>query len=293
MAQKVRKAVIPAAGLGSRFLPATKAVPKEMLPVVDKPVIQYIVEEAVASGIEQVCIVTSRSKQAIEDHFDRFFELEYRLKQAGKSVLLEAVVHAATMVEVVFVRQPEPLGNGHAVLCARNVVGNEPFAMLWGDDFVDAEEPCLAQLLRTYDRYDASVLAAIRAPREDWDKYGMIDYDQVDERTYRVKSIVEKPPIDQSPSDLAQVKGSVLTPEIFEMLAKTPAKKGGEIWLVDAIHALIDIQPVYAYVFEGRRYDTGNAVEMIKANIELALKRPEMVDPLQGYLRGLVGGFGG
>jgi len=293
MARKVRKAVIPAAGLGSRFLPATKAVPKEMLPVVDKPVLQYIVEEAVASGIEQVCIVTSRSKQAIEDHFDRFFELEYRLKEAGKSVLLEAVVHAATMVEVVFVRQQEPLGNGHAVLCARNVVGNEPFAMLWGDDFVDAEEPCLAQLLRAYDRYDASVLAAIRAPREDWNKYGMIDYDQVDERTYRVKSIVEKPPIEQSPSDLAQVKGSVLTPEIFEMLAKTPRGKGGEIWLVDAIHALIDIQPVYAYVFEGRRYDTGNAVEMIKANIELALKRPEMADPLQGYLRGLVGSFTG
>ena len=246
-----------------------------------------------ASGIEQVCIVTSRSKQAIEDHFDRFFELEYRLKEAGKSVLLEAVVHAATMVEVVFVRQQEPLGNGHAVLCARNVVGNEPFAMLWGDDFVDAEEPCLAQLLRAYDRYDASVLAAIRAPREDWNKYGMIDYDQVDERTYRVKSIVEKPPIEQSPSDLAQVKGSVLTPEIFEMLAKTPRGKGGEIWLVDAIHALIDIQPVYAYVFEGRRYDTGNAVEMIKANIELALKRPDMADPLQGYLRGLVGSFTG
>jgi len=290
MARKVRKAVIPAAGLGSRFLPATKAVPKEMLPVVDKPVLQYIVEEAVASGIEQVCIVTSRSKQAIEDHFDRFFELEYRLKEAGKSVLLEAVVHAATMVEVVFVRQQEPLGNGHAVLCARNVVGNEPFAMLWGDDFVDAEEPCLAQLLRAYDRYDASVLAAIRAPREDWNKYGMIDYDQVDERTYRVKSIVEKPPIEQSPSDLAQVKGSVLTPE---MLAKTPRGKGGEIWLVDAIHALIDIQPVYAYVFEGRRYDTGNAVEMIKANIELALKRPDMADPLQGYLRGLVGSFTG
>src|SRR5437868_3807806 len=189
----IRKAVFPVAGMGTRFLPATKAVPKEMLPIVDKPVIQYIVEEAAASGIEQVTIITSRSKQAIEDHFDRFFELEYRLKQAGKTTLLEAVVHTATMVEVVFVRQPEPLGNGHAVLCAKNVVGNEPFAMLWGDDFVDPgpppAEPCLKQLLRVFEKYDASVLAAIRAPREDWDKYGMITSEPVDERTYRVRSI--------------------------------------------------------------------------------------------------------
>ncbi len=291
MARKVRKAVIPAAGLGSRLLPATKAVPKEMLPIVDKPVLQYIVEEAAASGIEQVIIVTSRGKQAIEDHFDRFFELEYRLKQAGKSVLLEAIVHTATMVEVVFVRQPEPLGNGHAVLCARNVVGDEPFAMMWGDDFVYSgpppAEPCLAQLIRAFNRYDASILAAIRAPREDWDKYGMITSEPIDERTFRVRSIVEKPPIDESPSDLAQVKGSVLTPEIFALLAKSPPKKGNEIWLVDAIHALIDIQPVYAYVFEGKRYDAGNALEFIKANIEIALTRPAYAAPLADYLREL------
>jgi UTP--glucose-1-phosphate uridylyltransferase len=291
MARKVRKAVIPAAGLGSRLLPATKAVPKEMLPVVDKPVIQYIVEEAAASGIEQVIIVTSRGKQAIEDHFDRFFELEYRLKQQGKSVLLEAIVHAATTVEVVFVRQPEPLGNGHAVLCARHVVGNEPFAMLWGDDFVytgpPPAEPCLAQLIRVFEQYDASVLAAIRAPREDWDKYGMIASEPIDERTFRVRSIVEKPPIDESPSDLAQVKGSVLTPEIFELLANTPPKKGNEIWLVDAIHALIDIQPVYAYVFSGQRYDAGNALDYLKANLEMALRRPELAAPLGEYLRAL------
>ena len=293
MARRVRKAVIPAAGLGSRFLPATKAVPKEMLPLVDKPVIQYIVEEAAASGIEQVTIVTSRSKHAIEDHFDRNFELEYRLKSAGKSMLLEAVVHAATMVEVVFVRQPEPLGNGHAVLCARSVVGDEPFAMLWGDDLVASDPPCLAQLLRVFERTDSSVLAAIRAPREDWDKYGMIDSEPTDDpRTFRVKSIVEKPPIDESPSDLAQVKGSVLTPEIFEMLAKTPPAKGGEIWLVDAIHALIKIQPVYAYVFEGRRYDTGNPLEFLKAGIEYTLARPEFAAPLRTYLESLVSTFG-
>jgi UTP--glucose-1-phosphate uridylyltransferase len=295
MTRKVRKAVIPAAGLGSRLLPATKSVPKEMLPVVDKPVIQYIVEEAAASGIEQVIIVTGRSKQAIEDHFDRFFELEYRLKQAGKTALLEAVVHTATMVEVVFVRQPEPLGNGHAVLCARNVVGNEPFAMLWGDDFVypgpPPAEPCLKQLLRVFEQYDASVLAAMRVPRQDWDKYGMLAAEPVDDRTFRVQSIVEKPPIEESPSDLAQVKGSVFTPEIFELLANTPPKKGNEIWLADATQALIQIQPVYAHVFTGRRYDTGNALDFIKANVELALTRPELAAPLRQYLSDLAGTF--
>jgi UTP--glucose-1-phosphate uridylyltransferase len=291
MARKVRKAVIPAAGLGSRLLPATKAVPKEMLPVVDKPVIQYIVEEAAASGIEQVVIITSRGKTPLEDHFDRHFELEYRLKQLGKTALLEAVVKAATLVEVVFVRQPEPLGNGHAVLCARDVVGNEPFAMMWGDDFVDSEVPCLAQLLRVFEQYDASVLAAVRVPREDWNKYGMIAGEPVDERTFRVRSIIEKPSIEESPSDLGQVKGSVLTPEIFDMLAKTPPKKGNEIWLVDAIHSLISIQPVYAYLFEGRRYDAGNALEFLKANVELALARPDLQGPLKEYLQTLVGGF--
>jgi UTP--glucose-1-phosphate uridylyltransferase len=267
-----------------------------MLPVVDKPVIQYIVEEAAASGIEQVTIVTSRGKQAIEDHFDRHFELEYRLNAQGKSTLLEAVVQAATLVEVVFVRQPAPLGNGHAVLCARHVVGNEPFAMLWGDDFVyngpPPAEPSLVQLIRVFEQYDASVLAAVRVPREDWNKYGMIAADPVDERTYRVRSIIEKPPIAESPSDLAYVRGSVLTPEIFEVLANTPPQKGNEIWLVDAIHALIGIQPVYAYTFSGRRYDTGNALEYLKASVEMALTRPELRGPLQAYLQELVGTFG-
>ncbi len=295
MPTKVRKAVIPAAGLGTRLLPATKTIPKEMLPVVDKPVIQYIVEEAAASGIEQVVIVTSRGKQALEDHFDRNFELEYRLKSSGKTALLEAVVHAAQLVEVVFVRQPEPRGNGHAVLCARHVIGNEPFAMLWGDDFVDygnpPVEPCVAQLMRVYEQYGASVLAAIHAPRAEWNRYGMIAHEQIDERIFRVKSIIEKPPIDESPSDLAQVKGCILTPEIFEILAETPPQKGNEIWLIDAIHTLIGIQPVYAYVFEGKRYDTGNALDYVKANVELALGRPELAAPLRDYLRGLTASF--
>lgn len=288
MAAKVHKAVIPAAGLGTRLLPATKAVPKEMLALVDKPVIQYIVEEAAASGIDQVCIVTSRSKRAIEDHFDRDFELEYRLKQSGKATLLEAVVKAATLVEVVFVRQPEPLGNGHAVLCARHVVGNEPFAMLWGDDLVASRVPVTAQLVAVYEQMQASVLGAMRAPRQDWDKYGMIDADAVDDRTFRVKAIVEKPAIDRSPSDLAQVKGCILTPEIFEMLDHTPPAKGGEIWLPDAIHALLKVQPVYAHLFEGRRYDTGNVLEFLKANVEYTLARPEFGADVAKYLRALV-----
>jgi len=291
MPAKVRKAVIPAAGLGTRLLPATKAVPKEMLPVVDKPVIQYIVEEAVASGIEQVVIVTSRGKHAIEDHFDRFYELEVRLKSQGKTELLEAVVHSATMVELVFVRQPGYLGNGHAVLCARSVIGNEPFAMMWADDILDpgpAGEPCLAQLLRVYEQYGASVLAAIRVPRQDWPKYGMIGSDPIDDRTSRVRSIMEKPSIEESPSDLASVKGYVLTPEIFDILAKTPPGKGGEIWLADAVRRLIEIQPVYAHVVSGRRYDVGNALEFIRANVELALDRPELAKQLTQYLRELV-----
>lgn len=204
-------------------------------------------------------------------------------------------MHAATMVEVVFVRQPEPLGNGHAVLCARHVVGNEPFAMSWADDFVytaPPQEPCLAQLIRVFERYDASVLAAIRAPREDWNKYGMIAADPIDDRTYRVRSIVEKPAIEESPSDLAQVKGCVLTPEIFELLANTPPQKGNEIWLADAMHALIGIQPVYAYEFSGKRYDTGNALDYVKTNVEMALTHPELRDSLRTYLQELVGTFG-
>jgi UTP--glucose-1-phosphate uridylyltransferase len=296
MTRKVTKAVIPAAGLGTRLLPATKAVPKEMLPVVDKPVIQYIVEEAAASGIEEVIVITSRGKHAIEDHFDRYFELETRLKQLGKTAMLEAVIKSATLVSVVFVRQPEPLGNGHAVLCARQVVGNEPFAMLWGDDFVapgPSGEPCLTQMMRAFDKYEGSVLAAMRVPREDWNKYGMIAADPIDDTTLRVRSIVEKPAIEESPSDLAQVKGCILTPEIFELLARTPAQKGNEIWLMDAIQALISVQPVYAYIFEGRRFDTGNALEYLKANIEMSLNRPDIAGPLKQYLRELVEGLAG
>jgi UTP--glucose-1-phosphate uridylyltransferase len=267
-----------------------------MLPVIDKPVLQYIVEEAAASGIEEVIVITSRGQQAIEDHFDRYFELESRLQQTGKVGLLEEVVRPATLARMVFVRQAEPLGNGHAVLCARQIVGDEPFAMLWGDDLVmpgPGEQPCLTQLLRTFEHYDSSILAAMRVPREEWNKYGMIGAEPIDGRTLRVRSIVEKPPIDESPSDLAQVKGCILTPEIFEILARTPAKKGNEIWLMDAIQQLIAAQPVYAYIFEGKRFDTGNALDYLKTNIEYGLARPDLAEAFKAYLCDLVRGLSG
>ena len=282
----IRKAVIPAAGLGTRFLPATKAQPKEMLPIVDKPVIQYIVEEAAASGIEQVVIITGQSKRAIEDHFDRSFELEYRLAESGKKTQLEEITRITELVDFVYVRQPQPLGNGHAVLLAKDVIGDEPFAVLWGDDVVVAEPPCLKQMIDVYDRFGRSVLAAMRVPERDYPKYGMLKTGaQTEERIYRVEDLIEKPTIEESPSNLAQVKAYILTPEIFRFLEQTPASKGGEIWLADAIKALLEHEVVYAYEFLGRRYDAGNVLEYLRANVDLALQRPEFRDEFMGYLQ--------
>jgi UTP--glucose-1-phosphate uridylyltransferase len=282
----IRKAVIPAAGLGTRFLPATKAQPKEMLPIVDKPVIQYIVEEAAASGIEQVVIITGQSKRAIEDHFDRSFELEYRLAETGKKKQLEEIKHIAELVDFVYVRQPQPLGNGHAVLLAKDVIGDEPFAVLWGDDVVVSEPPCLRQMIDVYDRFGRSVLAAMRVPERDYPKYGMIKTSgKAEERIYRVEDLIEKPTIEESPSNLAQVKAYILTPEIFRFLESTKASKGGEIWLADAIKALLQHEVVYAYEFLGRRYDAGNVLEYLQANVDLALQRPEFRNEFIGYLR--------
>ncbi len=290
---KIRKAVIPAAGLGTRFLPATKAQPKEMLPIVDKPVIQYIVEEAAASGIEQVVIITGQSKRAIEDHFDRSFELEYRLADSGKKQQLEEIKRISELVNFVYVRQKQPLGNGHAVLCARDVIGNEPFAVLWGDDVVAADPPCLKQMIDVYDRYGRSVLAAMKVPERDYPKYGMIKTStQVDDRVFRVEDLIEKPSIKESPSNLAQVKAYILTPEIFRFLEETPALKGGEIWLADAIRALLKHEVAYAYEFEGRRYDAGNVLEYLQANVDLALRRPELRDEFMTYLRSITAGRG-
>jgi len=282
---KIRKAVIPAAGLGTRFLPATKAQPKEMLPIVDKPVIQYIVEEAAASGIEQVVIITSQNKRAIEDHFDRSFELEYWLADKGKHAQLEEIKRLSELVDIVYVRQKQPLGNGHAVLCARDVIGREPFAVLWGDDIVVAKTPCLKQLIDVYDRYGRSVLAAMPVIERDYPKYGMLKTTaQIENRVYRVEDLIEKPTIKESPGNLAQVKAYILTPEVFRLLEATPASKGGEIWLADAIRRLLQHEVVYAYEFEGRRYDAGSVLEYLQANIDLALQRPEFRDQLMEHL---------
>ncbi len=284
----IRKAVIPAAGLGTRFLPATKAQPKEMLPIVDKPIIQYIVEEAAASGIEQVVIITGQSKRAIEDHFDRSFELEHRLADAGKQKQLEEIKRIAELVDFVYVRQPQPLGNGHAVLCAKDVIGDEPFAVMWGDDIVVADPPCLKQMIDVYDRYGRSVLAAMTVPERDYPKYGMIKTGtQAEDGVWKVEGLIEKPSIQESPSSLAQVKAYILTPEIFRFLQDTRASKGGEIWLADAISMLLKHEVVYAYEFQGRRYDGGNVLEYLEANVDLALQRPEFRDEFMAYLRSI------
>lgn len=280
----VRKAVIPAAGLGTRFLPATKALPKEMLPIVDKPVIQYVVEEAVQSGITQIVVITSQSKRAIEDHFDINLELEARLAAMKRTDDLALVQGLAELADFAYVRQRQPKGNGHAVLCARSVVGNEPFAMIWGDDIVDADPPCLRQMLDIYERYGGAVAAVMRVPDADVPRYGIIDGEQVAERVYRVRSIVEKPSLDQAPSNLAAVHAWILPPRTFELLEATPPGRDGEIWLVDAIASLIREEPVYALEFVGRRYDAGNRLEYLQATIDFALRRPDLAGGLRGYL---------
>lgn len=280
----LRKAVIPAAGLGTRFLPASKVVPKEMLPVVDRPVIQYVVEEAVAAGIEQVVIVTAQSKRAIEDHFDTHYELEARLAAAGKERELEELRRLQNLAEFVYVRQPAPLGNGHAVLCARDVIGNEPFAMLWGDDLVDAEVPVLKQLTAVFEERGNTVAGVMRVPRADIPKYGVASGQQVGPRTYSVDAVVEKPPVDVAPSDLALVKEYIITPDIFDELAHTSAGQGGEIWLTDAINRQAARGGLDAYEFEGRRYDVGDKLQWLQANVALALKRPDLGPGLARFL---------
>ena len=285
--KKVRKAVIPAAGLGTRFLPATKAQPKEMLPIVDTPIIQYIVEEAVASGIEQIVIVTGQSKRAIEDHFDYPFELAYRLKEQNKLAELHEVERISELATFIYVRQKQPLGNGHAVLVARDVIGDEPFAVIWGDDLVDAQVPCVRQLIDVYQRHDASVMAVMRVPQQNIPKYGIIDAKEIEPRVHQVFDLVEKPALENAPSDLAAVHGYVLTPEIFEELEKTPAAKGGEIWLSDAIRSLMQRQKVFALEFEGKRYDAGNKLEFLQATVDFALKREELGADFRAYLKSL------
>jgi UTP--glucose-1-phosphate uridylyltransferase len=281
----VRKAVIPAAGLGTRFLPASKAVPKEMLPIVDKPVIQYIVEGAVESGIEQVVLITAGAKRSIEDHFDRFFELESRLEAAGKHDLLEQTRRPAEIAKFVSVRQGSPLGNGHAVLLAKDVVGDEPFAMLWGDDIVLGQPPFVKQLIDAYHRTGGSVVGVMSVPPEDATKYGVIEVaERLDDRLVRASGIVEKPPRDQVPSNLAAVAGYVLTPDIFGYLEETAVGQGGEIWLADGVQKIAAKGNLYALEFEGRRYDAGNKLEFLQATVDLALAREDLGPAFQAYL---------
>ena len=288
MAQRVRKAVFPAAGLGTRFLPATKAQPKEMLPLVDKPIIQYVVEEAVAAGLTHIIIVTGRGKNAIEDHFDTSYELEKLLEARGKSDLLEQV-RAISNITVSYVRQGETLGLGHAVLVAKDLVGDEPFAVLLGDDIIDSRVPCMKQMMDVFERFGEPVIAVYQVPREEISAYGVIDgvADAKDGRVYRIRDLVEKPRAEEAPSDLAIIGRYILTPDIFEALANTPRDAGGEIQLTNGLRALRKHRRLYGYRFEGVRHDAGNKLGFLKATVEFALKRDDLGGPFREYLKSL------
>ncbi len=281
----ITKAVIPAAGLGTRFLPATKAQPKEMLPIVDKPTIQYIVEEAVASGITDILIITGRNKRAIEDHFDRSIELEMELEQKGKTALLEQVRQISDLVDVQYVRQKTPRGLGHAILCAKNFVGNEPFAVLLGDDIVDAQVPCLKQLIEQYDHYNGTILGVQKVSQENVNKYGIVKGKALDDRLYMVEDLVEKPSVEAAPSNVAILGRYIITPEIFPLLETTLPGAGGEIQLTDALKALAKNKQVWAYEFPGRRYDVGDKLGFLEATVEMALKRDDLKEDFLAYLK--------
>jgi len=283
----VRKAVFPAAGLGTRFLPATKAQPKEMLPLVDKPMIQYVVEEAVASGLSEIIIVTGRGKRAIEDHFDAAFELEYYLNDRGKVEELAQIKTISELASVSYVRQKEPLGLGHAILCARALVGDEPFAVFLGDDIIAARVPCMRQLLDVFERYDEPVLAVERVPRERLSQYGVIAARQVADTVYEILDLVEKPRPSEAPSDLAIIGRYVLTSDLFGILADTQPDARGEIQLTDALRRLRARRPMYAVAFDGKRFDTGDKLGFLKATVEFALARPDLADAFRAYLKSL------
>ena len=283
---KVRKAIIPAAGLGTRFLPATKAQPKEMLPIVDKPTIQYIIEEAVQSGIEEILIITGRNKKCIEDHFDKSVELEMELEKSGKEEMLKMVREISDLVDIHYIRQKEPKGLGHAIHCAKTFVGNEPFAVLLGDDVVYSDgKPCLKQLLDCFDEYKTSVLGVQQVAHENVSKYGIVDGLHIEDRVYKVKNLVEKPSVEEAPSNIAILGRYIITPTIFEILENTAPGKGGEIQLTDALETLISQEAMYAYNFEGKRYDVGDKLGFLQATVEYALRRPELRDQFVDYLK--------
>ncbi len=281
---KVKKAIIPAAGLGTRFLPATKAMPKEMLPIVDKPTIQYIVEEAIESGIEDIIIVTGKGKRSIEDHFDHSFELEQNLLEKGKLDLLDEVQRSSKLVDIHYIRQKEPKGLGHAIWCARKFIGDEPFAVLLGDDIVRADKPCLRQMIEQYERYNSSIIGVQPVPNEEVSRYGIVDGNLIDDRLYRINHLVEKPKRAEAPSNLAILGRYILSPRIFSILGNQEPGAGGEIQLTDAIAALNRYEAVYAYDFEGTRYDVGEKMGFIQTTIEFALQREDLRYNLLEYL---------
>jgi UTP--glucose-1-phosphate uridylyltransferase len=281
---KIRKAIIPAAGLGTRFLPATKAQPKEMLPIVDKPSIQYIVEEAIHSGIEDIIIVTGRNKRAIEDHFDKSIELETMLKEKDSLQLLDQVQLVSNLADVHYIRQKEPLGLGHAIYCARKFIGNEPFAVLLGDDIIEANPPCLKSMMNLYEQTQTSVIAVQEVPWEDVSKYGIVSPAAGDDSIKRITDLVEKPARDLAPSNLAVIGRYIIEPEIFDILETCEPGRGGEIQLTDALRVLNRQHQMVAYSIEGQRYDVGDKLGYIEATIELALKRDDLRPQLKEYL---------
>ncbi|MDO5573636.1 MAG: UTP--glucose-1-phosphate uridylyltransferase GalU [bacterium] len=284
---KVRKAIIPAAGLGTRFLPATKAQPKEMLAIVDKPTIQYIIEEAVASGIQDIIIVTGRNKRSIEDHFDRSIELELELEKNNKNEMLDMVRSISEMANIHYIRQKEPRGLGHAVLTARHFIGNEPFAVLLGDDVVVSKQPCLSQMIDVYNEYRTSVIGVQKVAHEVVNKYGIVDCKSIDSRVYKVRDLVEKPKIEDAPSDIAILGRYILTPTIFQYLETQDEGAGGEIQLTDALRRMAKEEAMYVYDFKGHRYDVGTKEGFLQANIEFSLRNPETKDKMMDYIKAL------
>lgn len=283
----IKKAVIPAAGLGTRFLPATKAQPKEMLPIVDKPTIQYIIEEAVQSGIEDIIIVTGRNKRAIEDHFDKSIELELLLKKTGKKEMFEIVKEISNLVEIHYVRQKEPLGLGHAVLCAKKFIGNEPFAVLLGDDIIDSPVPALSQMIKKYNQVNSVILGCKEVPLSEVNKFGIVGHNGPYGELYRVKQLIEKPDPASAPSTQAIIGRYILTPAIFSILEKTQPDHRGEIQLTNALDFLLKEEAIYSYLIKGKRYDVGDKFGFLQANIEFSLRRPELKLQLENYLREL------
>ncbi|MFH1112260.1 MAG: UTP--glucose-1-phosphate uridylyltransferase [Patescibacteria group bacterium] len=285
---KIRKAVIPVAGLGTRFLPATKAQPKEMLPVVDKPIIQYVVEDAVRSGITDIILVTGPGKRAVEDHFSPNYELINKLKKQGKHKVVEEIKKISELANFIFISQKGPYGNGTPILCAKDIIGDEPFAVLWGDEFFyTPKKPQLKQLMEVYEKYQGPVLTAYKVDKEGTTKYGILDSVQVEKGVYQVKDIVEKPGPVKAPSRLASLGGFILTPDIFEALERTKLGRNGELWLVDGIHKLMKKRSVYACLVDGIYLDTGSKLGWLKANVALALKHQDLKKPFRSYLKNI------